>query len=284
MIRLQNMGRCSMLRIGCLCWCVLAATAGARAQVVAHVLDVMGDWHLQGTATTVALGQALMAGAKITSGSNRPGDAITIVRDEDMSRQRIACNDSASNPCRNPITVDGGSSAAPAGESQLKNMVQTALAVLLNKPPAIMSHYALTMSRGNATVQEWEEVVSLDPVQGIVLPAAPQDMPSGQYTVSIERARDASPVTQQTLLLTSAGTWKPLSLGAAGLYEALITDANGEQVADAFLLVVPAAEYEAKRREFDTVKSRTAAWTGPSARADEHLFLLAVLLSRCPAC
>ena len=43
--------------------------------------------------------------------------------------------------------------------------------ILLNKPPAIVSHYALTMSRGNEAVQEWEEVVVLDPAQGVALPA-----------------------------------------------------------------------------------------------------------------
>ena len=163
-------------------------------------------------------------------------------------------------------------------------MMHTALAVLLNKPPAIESHYALTLSRGTVAVQEWEEVVSLDPANGFVLPAPPQDMPSGQYTISIERARDAAPVVQQTALLTSAGTWKPISLDAPGLYEASIMDVNGTQVADAFLLVVPAAEYDAKRKDFDTMKSLTAAWTGPSARADQHLFLRAFLLSGCPTC
>ena len=55
-------------------------------------------------------------------------------------------------------------------------------------------------------------------------------------------------------------------------------------MADALILVVPAAEYEARRHEFDAMKSRTAAWTGPSARSDEHLFLRAFLLTECPTC
>ena len=286
MIRLHNMGRGSLLRIGCLCCCVVAAAAGLRGQqqAVAHVLDVRGDWHLQGTTATVSAGQALMNGARIAAGSNRPGDSITIVRDDDMSRQRVACDSTATNPCRNPINIDGASSPAPSTQNQFTKMVQTALAVLLNKPPAIESHYALTLARGNVTVQEWEEVVSLDPVQGFVLPAAPQDLASGQYTVSIMRARDVAPLSRQTALLTSAGTWKPLSLDAPGLYEASIVDADGMQVADAFLLVVPAAEYDAKRKGFDTMKSLTTSWTGPSAQADQHLFLRAFLLSECQAC
>jgi hypothetical protein len=226
----------------------------------------------------------LMAGAKIMAGSNRPGDSITIVRDQDMSRQRVACDATATNPCRNPITIEGASSAAPAPEGQFSMMVRTALAVLLNKPPSIESHYALTLSRGSVTVQEVEAVVSLDPVQGIVLPMPPEGMASGQYTVLLERAQDASTVAQQTVTLTSAGTWKPIPLATAGLYEASIMDADGERVANAFLLVVPASDYEAKRNEFDALKRRTSAWTGPSARADEHLFLRAFLLTECGQC
>jgi hypothetical protein len=73
--------------------------------------------------------------------------------------------------------------------------------------------------------------------------------------------------------------WLPLALEAPGLYDASIVNADEEQVADAMLLVVPAAQYQAKHEAFDAMKSRTATWTGPSARADEHLFLRGFLLS-----
>lgn len=274
-----------MLRIGLFCCFVVAAVGSLRSQqMVAHVLDVRGDWRMQGATAAVAGGQGLAPGARITAKSNRPGDSITIVRDEDMSRQRVACDSSTTNPCRNPIDIGAASSAAQPAQGQFSIMVNTALAVLLNKPPAIESHYALTLSRGSVTVQEWEDVVSLDPSRGFVLPAAPQDMPSGQYTVSIVRARDAAPVAQQTALLTSAGTWKPISLAAPGLYEASIMNGDGEQVADAFLLVVPPAEYDGRRKDFDTMKGVAGSWTGPSAQADGHLFLRAFLLSECQTC
>jgi hypothetical protein len=280
------MRRNAILRAGSALWCFAAVAAGlhGQQQVVAHVLDVRGEWRLQGTAGQIAAGEALIAGARITAGSNRVGDAITIVRDEDMSRQRIACDSSATNPCRNPIIVDGASSSAPTGQSQLKNMVQTAIALLLSKPPAIGSHYALTLTRGGETVQEWEGVAALDPGEGIVLPSAPADMAAGRYTVSIARAGDPSSATEQTAVLTSEGLWRSLPLKAAGLYEVSFTDADGEQVANEMLLVVPADQYQAMREEFGTMKSRTAAWTGPSARADEHLFLRAFLLSECKTC
>ena len=280
------MRRNLILRAGSVLWCFAAATPGlhGQQQVVAHVLDVKGEWRLQGKTGLLAGGEGLIAGARITAGSNRAGDAITIVRDENMSRQRMICDGSATNPCRNPIVVEGASSAAPSGQSQLKNMVQTAIAVLLSRPPAIGSHYALTLTRGNETVREWEGVAVLDPAQGLTLPPAPEDMPAGRYTVSITRAGEASSGTEKEAVLTSEGVWRPVPLEATGLYEVAIASADGERVADVMLLVVPAAQYQATRAGFDEMKSRTATWSGPGARADEHLFLRAFLLSECQAC
>ena len=276
------MRRNLMLRAGGAAWCVAVAITslyGQQPQMVAHVLDVKGDWHLDGTAGLVAAGQGLVAGARITATSNRQGDAITIVHDEDLSRVRIACDGSATNLCRNPIVVQGVSSAVVTGQSQLKSMVQAAISVLLNRPPAIANHYTLTLTRGKESVQESEAVVALDPAQGVVLPPAPAEMPAGRYSVSIALAGEKSPPAAQTVVLTSEGVWLPLALEAPGLYDASIVNADEEQVADAMLLVVPAAQYQAKHEAFDAMKSRTATWTGPSARADEHLFLRGFLLS-----
>jgi hypothetical protein len=279
------MGRKFMIRAGCAAWCVAAAVAGLPGQqpVVAHVLDIKGEWHLQGSAAPVAAGAGLTAGAAIVAGSNRLGDAITIVRDADMSRQHIACDSTATNPCRNPIVVEEPPSAT-AAQSQLKTIVETALGLLLSKPPAIASHYALTLSRGAETVQEWEGVAALDSANGVALPPPPADMPAAKYTVSITKTGDSGTATEQTLMLTSDGLWRPLALKAAGLYEISFTSSDGDQVADELLLVVPADRYDAARAKFDATKARTAEWTGPSARTDEHLFLRAFLLSGCTAC
>ncbi len=274
-------------KVGCVGSFALLAIAclhGQQQSAIAHVLDIKGDWHLQGAISTVVAGQALTTGAVISAGSNRLGDAITIIRDEDMSRQRIACDATAANPCSKVITIENAPSAVPTTQSQLKSIVASAIAILLNKPPAIENHYVVTLSRGHKTVQEWEDVVTFDRVHGILLPPAPADMPSGQYAVSIARNGQASSAMEQTARLTSDGTWKPLPLGAAGLYEASIMNADGDKVVDAMLLVVPAAEYEQTRKGLDSMKSRTATWTGPAARADEHLFLRAFLLSECQTC
>ena len=178
-----------MLWAGCVGWCVAVASSFLHGQrIVAHVLDVKGEWRVDGSAGLVTAGQGLVAGAKVMAGSNRPGDAITLVRDEDLTRQPVVCDASPANPCRTQIVVQGVTAATVSGGSQLRGLVQAAISVLLNRPPAIASHYALTLTRGKESVRESEAVVALDPGQGVVLPPAPADTPAGHYRVTIVRA------------------------------------------------------------------------------------------------
>jgi hypothetical protein len=256
----------------------------AQQQVVAHVLDVTGEWRLHGPAGKIAAGQALAAGAVIDPISNRPGDAVTILRDDDMSRQRMACDSTAANPCRNPMVVTISGSEPSSGFTQLKGMLQAAVGVLLSKPPAIGSHYAMTLSRGSETVSELEGVAALDPAQGVVLPAPPEDVAAGPYTLSIVRTgKTAAQPTQQPARLTSDGAWRPIPLDAPGLYEIAVTDVEQQTVANLMVLVTTPADFHEKQQKFDALKARAATWTGPGARADEHLLLRAFLLSESPS-
>lgn len=265
-----------------LCSVAAAATAlhGQQAQTAAHVLDAKGAWHLEGTTSPVAAGQGLSAGAKITAQSNKPGDAITIVRDEDMSRTHVTCDETPTNPCQTTIIVGGVPSASSSGKNQIRGIVQAALSVLLSKPPAVGSRYALTMTRGLVTVEETEAVVAFDPVQGVVLPPAPERIRAGRYSVSVSRSGERLSLTSLSGVLGSEGTWKPLQLGPPGVYEISILYPNQEQVTHLILLVTPKSQYQATHEAFEAMKARSATWTGPSARSDEHVLLRAFLLSQ----
>ncbi len=253
----------------------------AQQRVVAHVLDVTGDWRLHGTAGILAAGEGLAAGVAIDAVSNRPGDVLTILSDDDMSRQRMACDSSAANPCRNPMVVQASASEQSSGFSQLKGMLQAAVGVLLSKPPAIGSHYAMTLSRGTESVLELEGVAALDAAQGVVLPAPPPDIAAGPYTLSIVRTGAGQPAqpVKQTARLTSEGDWRPIALDAPGLYEITIRNAQEDSVANLMVLVTTPAEYAGKQQRFDALKAYADTWTGPGARDDEQLLLRAFLLS-----
>ncbi|HWE84688.1 MAG TPA: hypothetical protein VG267_07070 [Terracidiphilus sp.] len=258
---------------------VAAAALHSQPQMVAHVLDIKGEWRLDGSSSPLKSGQGLTAGARIRSASGHAGDAITIVRDDDMSRLRVACDGSANDPCRNPIAIADSTSGQSSTFSQVKGMMQAALSVLLNKPPAISSHYAMTLSRGADSMRELEAVAALDPLQGVVPPPPPQDMPAGSYTFSIARAGESSSSSEKKVVLTSEGTWRPVSIDAPGLYEVTIRNGDEESVADLMLLVVSPAQYSAERDEFEALRNAADSWTGPNAKSDEHLLLRAFLVS-----
>lgn len=253
---------------------------GAHAQpTVAHVLDVKGDWRLAGATDPVKAGQGLDAGARITAAAPKAGDAITVVRDDDMSRQRVACDGSANDPCRNPIVIADPASGQTSTMGQLRGMFHAALGVLLNNPPAISSHYAMTLSRGADAVRELEAVAAFDPGTGVTPPPPPQDMPAGTYTFSIAHAGDPSSAADKTVTLTSEGTWRPFSIDAPGLYEVTILDADEEKVANLMLLVTSPEKYKEEQERFQSLTEAANSWTGPDAASDKHLLLRAFLVS-----
>jgi hypothetical protein len=255
----------------------MACVASPPAQAVAHVLDVKGDWRLDGGGTPVTSGQGLTPGARVLAASRKLGDAITILHDEDMSRVHVDCDGSSSGSCGTPIVVQGNVSTV-AGQSQFKNMVQAALSILLSKPPAINNSYALTMTRGMRPPRLSEAVIALDPKQGIVLPAA-EDMAAGTYSISIRRAGEKTPAKVLSGQLTTEGVWRPLPWDSTGVFDISIDDSGGKRIAAMTALVTPADRYPAVQADFDAMKARTADWSGPNARSDERLFLRAFLLS-----
>ncbi len=268
-----------------------SATEPQPAPIVAHVLEAVGDWRVNASAGTVVAGLGLAAGAKIVAVSDRAGDALTLVRDADLSRSRTVCDSGANDPCRLPVLVGddrvaGGAGVVPPG------VAKAVLGVLLDKPPAVLGHYALTLTRGKRSVFETEAVLSLDPTVGLLLPPPPPEMDAGTYTMTLSNGAPASasasasasatggkPSYEHTITLKSDGTWRAVPFYDSGLYAVSIANADGEQVADELLFLVSPGEYAATSGAFDAVKRRTAAWEGPSARGDEHVMLRSYLIA-----
>ncbi len=280
-----------------------AAQASARdpqtAPIVAHVLEAIGEWRVDGSPGSVAAGLGVAAGARIVALSDHAGDVLTLVRDADLSRSRTVCDSAASDPCRLPVSVGDDRAAGAAGVA-VPNVAKAVLSVLLDKPPAVLGHYALTLTRGKRNVFETEAVLSLDPAVGLVLPPPPPEMEAGTYTVTLAAvaptsvpppmpppvpaampasATSGKPPLTRAFSLKSDGLWRAVPFTDTGLYTLSIVNADGEQVADELVFVVRPGDYAAASGAFDAVKQRTGAWVGPSARDDEHVMLRSYLLA-----
>lgn len=250
-----------------------------QVQSVAHVLEVKGDWRLIGSAAGLTAGSALAAGSRVQSASAHTGSSITIVQDANLSRTRVVCDSTPADPCLNPVVVSA-QAVAPANQtSQLKSIVQAAFAVLLSNPPAVESHYALTLSRGVEPDRESENVVAFDKHGNVQLPAAVPPMPPGTYSVSISPASVVGPEAEQAVTLGRDGRWTPLHLSKPGTYRFTITDDEGHQLRDMLLLAVPPAALESQGERLGEMKGAIATWQGPHARSDGHLFLRTFLIA-----
>jgi hypothetical protein len=237
---------------------------------VAHVLDLKGNWRVTGQGPQAKAGQALYAGTEVVVEGAVNGDFITIVRDSDLTRQRIVCP----NECHRPIRIRPDPAVRSAGIQQL---LKVAMDLLLDKPPALANAYATPMSRGrDLTVVE--DLAPFDPVLGTSLAKTLPALPAGDYTVNVIAVGQDQQTISQSLTLSENGNWQLLQISSPGLYQLYIADAEQTEVANVLLLLTPRSEYSEKRRAFDAMKSRASTWEGPSGRADKHRLLRAVLV------
>jgi hypothetical protein len=270
-----------LLRTFCLVSCFALWQLPARAQqpqIVAHVLDVKGTWKIDGQTSPITRGQALAKGARVIAVSNHPGDAISIVHEEDLSRQQIVCDASPTNPCKTPTLIAPPASSAPQATSQVATLVHAAFALLMGLSPATASQYAVTMTRSVPSEKIQEAVVPLSPDGTIVLPHSPGGIPVGQYALQITRS-DSPEFTQQNATLVHGGVWQPIPFASPGLFHIAVRDAQDHAIANLMILVVKQDHADSAQQVFDATKSLADAWTGPNARTQEHEFLRALLLS-----
>jgi hypothetical protein len=266
----------TLLRCSCLASCLALCGGTAHGQqAVAHVLDLKGTWRIDG-GSAIARGQGLMQGAKIAAASNQPGDMITIVRAQDLSRLQVICDASPADPCRSPFVVQPSSTPAAPATSQVATLVHAAFSLLMGSSPATASQYAVTMTRSFPAEKLQESVVSLSPEGTLLLPHSPGGIPVGNYTLLIVPV-GSSEGTQQKAILAPGGAWQPIPFPAPGLFQISIRDAQDHH--NVMLLVTTENHAEKLSADFDEAKSHTETWSGPSARRDEHLFLRAFLQS-----
>lgn len=257
---------------------VLATAQGQQPQTVAHVLDLKGSWRIDGQASPITRGQAVAKGARVVAVSNRPGDAITLIHEQDLARQQIVCDDSPTNPCKSPTAVDAPSISAAPATGQVATLVHAAFAILMGSSPSTASQYAVTMTRSVPSEKFQEAVVPFSPDGTIVLPHSPGGISVGHYTLLITPSGSTASTTA-TATLASGGVWQPMPFAAPGLFQISIRDVQDHHIENLMLLVVNPDHAEALQQAFDQTKTLTDSWTGPNARTEEHQFLRALLLS-----
>jgi hypothetical protein len=220
-----------------------------------------------------------MQGAKIAAASNQPGDMITIVRAQDLSRLQIACDATPADPCRSPVVIQPSATPATPATSQIATLAHAAFSLLMGSSPATASQYAVTMTRSFPAEQLQEDVVAPSLAGTIALPDSPGRIPVGEYTLLIGAPGSDETIQQKALFRSGSSEWQLISFSTPGLFQISVRDAQDHHIANIMLLIAQPDRVVALKAAFDQAKSRTDLWSGPNARRDEHLFLRAFLQS-----
>jgi hypothetical protein len=245
-------------------------------------LDLKGTWRIDGSSATIARGQALPEGARIIATSNQPGDMITIIRGQDLSRLQVVCDATPTDPCKTPVVVEPSSTPAPPATSEISTLAHAAFSLLMGSSPATASQYATTMARGFPAEKLQEDVIPLSLDGTLQLPHSPGGIPVGNYNLLIAPV-GSTEGTQQNATLNPGGVWRPMPFPTPGLFQISIRDAQDHHIANIMLLVTKEDQADKVKKEFDEARSHTETWSGPNARRDEHLFLRAFLQSESDA-
>ena len=118
--------------------------------------------------------------AKNTTDSADFGNAITIVRDDDLSRQRVVCEDTQTNPCRKPILIVASPLQAPdVPKRNLSGLVNSALAALYKNNSKAAIQYFFKRSKGPSPVPQAEGVLEVNSHESDALAGIYEGFPVG---------------------------------------------------------------------------------------------------------
>lgn len=262
-------------------WCaLLAAPLAALAGPAGFVLDLRGEWRLEGASTTLAVGSEVPAGSVLRAVKPEARQAITIVA-SGTGQVLLAKKCVAAKDCEGPIALPVASpgQAAPG-----------AMAALLEKVAARLrgspSQYVATITRGERPVAD--AVLELADAQLAMAPALAGCAP-GTYQVALRPLKCPGGRDCATVELGDDYAWDPSSakpLAAPGvvpgLYELELARVSVQylpQPYTAWVRVSHGARHAEDAAAWQAARDLAARWgpdVDPSAR---QAFLRGVLAS-----
>lgn len=258
---------------------LLFAARGAGAQqTFGYVLDVRGEWLLNGGAK-LSKGSSLGVGGVITAADPSDGGSYIVIADRAGNIfERRACNNGGE--CARPIRLPN---TAGAGQSYVSRMVGAAMRLWTSQP----GKYVAFISRsGGADLQE--AVVRLDARQLDVSPVF-RNMPGDRYFVRFEGIGKGPAAGAKPLEVEFEwNSERPAPLGAKdlgpGLYRvtvrevSLLAPEEGEPSGnEAWVLVTTARDYRKAAPSFEAALNVTRQWGDKVRQTSVRQFLRATL-------
>lgn len=263
-----------------LCCAMLAAPLAAIAAPAGFVLDLRGEWRLEGATTALAVGSEVPAGGVLRAAKPETRPAITIVASS-TGQILLAKKCAAAKDCGGPVPVP----VAQAGSE-----APGAMAVLLEKVAARLrgspTLYVATITRGERPVAD--AVLELADGRLALAPALGGSAP-GTYEVALRPLPCPGGRECASLELGSNYRWNPASASpleapgvAPGLYELELTRAAPEYLPGpntAWVRVSTGDRHAKDIAAWKAARDLVAGWGTAVDPATRQVFLRGVLAS-----
>jgi hypothetical protein len=259
---------------------MLAAPLAALASPAGFVLELRGEWRLEGTTAALAVGSEVPAGGVMRNGKPTARDSITIVASR-TGKLLLATKCAAARDCEGPVAI-------PPAAAQ--DEAPGAMAALLEKVAARLrgspTHYVATITRSERVLSD--AVVELAGGHLAMAPAL-AGVATGIYEVALRPlpcpgGRDCAPIE-----LASDYRWDPAAARplpargvAPGLFELEATpsaSAYMPQPSHAWVRVSTGERFARNAAAYRAAQELVTGWGSEAGPAVRQTFLRGVLAS-----
>jgi hypothetical protein len=258
---------------------MLAAPLAALASPAGFVLELRGEWRLEGAAAPLAVGSEVPAGGLLRNGKPEARDAITIVAAR-TGKILLAKHCTAARDC------EGLMALPPAAQDNAPDAIATLLEKVAARLRGSPSRYVATITRSERVISD--AVVELAGGHLAMAPAL-AGMAPGTYEVALRPlqcagGRDCAPIE-----LASEYRWDPAGSQplpargvAPGLFEleaAPSTTAYLPQPSHAWVRVSSGERFARDAAAYRAARELAAGWGSEAGPAVRQTFLRGVLAS-----
>ena len=237
------------------------------------VWRTQGDWHVNGSSTSVRLGEAMVPGSLITAGSNGPHSLTVLMPDG----QRLLCECFEARACAQGFRVPA---VVHPPAPPLWDMFVGVRNVLLLRPATATSPFPAATGRAEMA-GKFEIVAPLQPEGKVSIAVALRDLPAGHYLVTAVRyGQPGDAVVAQPLWWKKAADQAEVKIATAGVYRIQVNDSNQVPRLDIEALVAPANSVATETAALQQTRKTVLQWSAIQPGWSMHDFLRVYLESR----
>jgi hypothetical protein len=258
---------------------LFAADSEASPDLSGMVWEKHGEWHLNGGAGGLRLGEAIPPGGLVTAGSEASPHSITILLPDG---QRMLCECYEPRTCSQGFRVPAITAQPPPAVWAIFVAVRN---VLLLRPETAETAFSVPVGRA-ALAANVEMVAALNPQGELSTAAGLRVLPNGQYSLTITGdGQQASPSTLSTQPLNwvAGQTAAQVRVGGPGVYRIRVFDQTRVPRIDVEVLATSPVSFPSEAANLKQARETILSWSKTHEGWSLHPFLRAYLQSRANA-